>query len=139
MKEVTAKIGKDKYRTVLNSGTHEIIGDEPAPYGTDHGPDPYSFLLMALGGCVTMTVRMYADRKQWNLESVEVTLSQERVHSKDCDDCSSEDGYVHVIKKKVKLSGDLSVEQHARLMEIVDKCPVHKTLLNEIKIETIAV
>lgn len=139
MKEVVAKIGRDKYKTVLKSGNHEIIGDEPSPYGTDLGPDPYSFLLMALGGCVTMTVRMYADRKQWNLDSVEVTLSQERVHSKDCDDCASEDGYVHIIKKKVKLSGDLSAEQHARLMEIVDKCPVHKTLLNEIKIETIAV
>ena len=138
MKEVTAKIGKDKYRTVFNDGTHQIIGDEPLPYGSDQGPDPYSFLLMALGGCVTMTVRMYADRKQWDLDSIEVNLSQERIHSKDCADCSSEDGFVHIIKKNVKLSGNLSEEQRSRLMEIVDKCPVHKTLQNEIKIETVA-
>jgi len=139
MKEVIAKIGRDKYRTVLTNGTHEIIGDEPAPYGTDEGPDPYSFLLMSLGGCVVMTVRMYADRKQWDLEEIEVRLSQERVHSKDCDDCESKDGFVHLIEKEVKLTGNLSDEQRARLMEIADKCPVHKTLLNEIKIKTKAV
>lgn len=139
MKEVTATIGRDTYRTVLHSGTHEIIGDEPAPYGKDLGPDPYSFLLMALGSCMTMTVRMYADRKQWDLDSVEVSLSQQRVHSKDCEDCVSESSYVHLIEKKVKLSGNLSDKQRERLMEIVDKCPVHKTLLNEIKIKTIEI
>jgi len=85
MKEVIAKIGRDQYRTVLTNGTHQIIGDEPVPYGTDEGPDPYSFLLMALGGCVAMTIRMYADRKKWDLADVEVQLSQERVYHKDCD------------------------------------------------------
>lgn len=137
MKEVIAKIGRDQYRTVLINGIHQIIGDEPAPYGTDEGPDPYSFLLMSLGGCVAMTIRMYADRKKWDLEDVEVQLSQERVYHKDCEDCESTDGYVHHIEKKVKLTGNLDDKQRARLMEIADRCPVNKTLLNEIKIKTI--
>lgn len=136
MKVVTAKIDRSKYRTVFTDGKHKVIGDEPEPYGTDEGTDPYSLLLMALGGCVTMTIRMYADRKNWDLDGVEVSLSQERVHSKDCDDCESTEGYVHKIEKKVKLLGNLDDKQRARLMEIADKCPVNKTLLNEIKIET---
>ncbi len=138
MKRVTAKIDKAKYRTVFTDGTHQVIGDEPAPYGTDKGTDPYSLLLMSLGGCVAMTIRMYADRKKWDLEGVEVTLSQERVHSKDCEDCESSEGYVHVIEKKVQLIGNLDEKQRERLMEIADKCPVNKTLLNEIKIKTFA-
>jgi len=137
VKEVIAKIGRDKYRTVLTNGTHQVIGDEPTPYGTDEGPDPYSFLLMSLGGCVAMTIRMYADRKKWDLENVEVQLSQERVYQKDCEECESKDGYVHHIEKKVKLTGNLDEKQRARLMEIADRCPVNKTLLNEIKIKTI--
>jgi len=136
MKLVTATIDRSKYRTVFTDGTHQIIGDEPAPYGTDEGTDPYSLLLMSLGGCVAMTIRMYADRKKWNLEGVEVTLSQERIHSKDCEDCASTEGYVHLVEKKVRLLGDLDDKQRARLMEIADRCPVNKTLLNEIKIKT---
>jgi len=102
-------------------------------------------IVQALGGCVTMTIRMYADRKKWDLKGVEVTLSQERVHSKDCDDCDdcddfddfeSTEGYVHVIQKKVKLLGNLDDKQRARLMEIAAKCPVNKTLLNKIQIKT---
>ena len=138
MNTVTAKINRENYKTIFSDGTHQVIGDEPAPYGTGLGTDPYSLLLMSLGGCVAMTIRMYADRKKWNLEGVEVSLSQERIHSKDCDDCESKEGYVHVINKKVKLIGDLDEKQHARLMEIADRCPVNRTLLNEIKITTTA-
>lgn len=138
MNEVTAKIGRNRYKTILTNGNHQIIADEPAPFGTDEGADPYSILLSALGSCVAITIRMYADRKEWDLEGVEVGLSQERVHSKDCDDCVTEKGFVHVIKKRVKLLGNLTNEQRARLMEVADRCPVNKTLLNEIKIETLA-
>ncbi len=138
MKEVTAKIGRSNYETILSAGKHQVIADEPYPYGTDKGADPYSLLLMSLGSCVAMTIRMYADRKKWDLEDVEVVLSQERIHSKDCDNCESTEGYVHVIDKKVKLSGNLDDQQRARLMEIADKCPVNKTLMNEIKIKTTA-
>jgi len=139
MKEVTAKIDRSNYKTIFSDGTHQVIGDEPVPYGTNLGTDPYSLLLMSLGGCVAMTIRMYADRKNWDLEGVEVTLSQERIHSKDCNDCESIEGHVHVIEKKVKLIGNLDEKQHARLIEIADRCPVNKTLLNEIKISTTAV
>ncbi len=139
MKEVIAKIDRSNYKTILSNGTHQVIADEPAPYGTDEGADPYSLLLMALGSCVAITIRMYADRKKWDLENVEVKLSQEKVHHKDCDDCESTEGYVHLIEKQVKLSGNLDDAQRARLMEIADKCPVNKTLLNEIKIKTIEI
>ena len=136
MTQVIAKIGKDRYKTILSNGRHEIVADEPLGMGQDLGPTPYDFLLMALGSCISMTLRMYADRKGWNLEGAEIHLSQERVHAKDCEDCESTTGFVHVIKKQVKLIGDLDEAQHKRLMEIADRCPVNKTLLNEIKIET---
>lgn len=136
MTQVIAKIDQSKYKTTLTNGRHEILADEPAPYGTDLGPSPYDYLLMALGSCVAMTLRMYADRKKWNLQNVEVHLSQERIYAKDCEKCESEDGYVHHIVKKVKLIGNLDEAQRARLLEIADKCPVNKTLLNEIKITT---
>jgi putative redox protein len=136
MTQIIAKIGRDKYKTTLTNGRQAIIADEPIPIGQDLGPTPYDFLLMALGSCVSMTLRMYADRKGWDLEAVEVHLSQNRTHAKDCEACESKDGFVHVIEKEIKLIGNLDVTQRKRLMEIADKCPVNKTLLNEIKIKT---
>ncbi len=136
MTQIIAKIGRDKYKTILTNGRQEIIADEPKGIGEDLGPMPYDFLLMALGSCVSITLRMYADRKGWDLEAVEVHLSQNRVHAKDCEDCESTDGFVHVIEKEIKLTGNLDEAQRKRLMEISDKCPVNKTLLNEIKINT---
>jgi len=103
MSQVIAKINRTKYKTIVTTGNHQLIGDEPSPYGKDLGPSPYDFLLTALGTCVSMTLRMYADRKGWDLEEVEVHLSQTRVHAKDCEDCESEDGYVHMIEKKIEI------------------------------------
>ncbi len=120
----------------MSNGRHEIIADEPVPMGTDLGPNPYDFLLMSLGSCVAMTLRMYADRKGWDLQEVEVHLSQERVYHEDCENCESTEGYVHMITKKVKFRGDLDDVQRKRLVEISDKCPVNKTLLREIQIKT---
>ena len=136
MAEVTVKTGTAKYKTIIKTVNHEIIADEPKPIGTDLGPNPYEFLLMALGSCVTMTLRMYADRKGWDLQEVEVELNQVRQHAKDCEDCESTEGYVHRIEKKLRFKGDLTEEQKARLLDISHRCPVQKTLLNEIKIET---
>ena len=136
MAQVIAKIDRSKYKTVVTAGNHQFIGDEPVPYGQDLGPTPYDFLLEASGACVSMTLRMYADRKGWNLEEVEVHLDQSRIHANDCEDCESEDGYVHIIEKKLKFIGELTEEQKQRLLEISDKCPVNKTLSNEIKILT---
>lgn len=136
MAQVTVKTGTAKYKTIINTSNHEIIADEPKPMGTDLGPNPYDFLLMALGSCVSMTLRMYADRKGWDLQEVEVELNQVKQHSRDCEDCESKEGYIHRIEKKLRFKGDLTEEQKVRLLDISHRCPVQKTLLNEIKIET---
>ena len=136
MAQVIAKINRTKYKTILLAGDHEWISDEPQPHGKDLGPTPYDYLLAALGSCVAITLRMYADRKGWDLDQVEVHLDQDRIYAKDCEDCTSEEGYVHVIEKKLKLYGNLSSEQKQRLLEISDRCPINKTLLREIKIRS---
>ena len=111
-----------------------FITDEPvAAGGEDAGPDPYTLLLAALGSCISMTVTLYARRKQWPLEKITVRLRQNRVHVKDCQECvQSKDGFIHRIERAVTFSGPLSDEQRARLDEIAHKCPVHKTLLSDI-------
>lgn len=136
MTEIIAKIDRSRFKTIISNGTHDLLADEPVPDGEDLGPNPYDILLMALGSCVAITLRMYADRKNWDLEEVEIHLSQERVYAEDCEDCESQDGYVHIIEKKVKLIGNLDETQRKRLMDVSDKCPVNKTLKNEIQIKT---
>ena len=135
MRQITAQIGKNLYETVLTNGTHQAVGDEPIPYGKDLGPTPYDFLLYALGSCICMTVRMYADRKKWDMEELKVTLTQDRVYHEDCSECESTTGYIHVIHKKIIIEGNLDEGQIARLVEIANKCPVHKTLTHEILIK----
>lgn len=116
---------------------HPLVADEPVGVGgTDRGPTPYGLLLASLGACTSMTLRMYARRKQWPLEEVEVRLRHRRVHAKDCEDCEKPKGMVDEIHRVISLKGPLDDEQRARLMEIADKCPVHRTLTNEIKIRT---
>lgn len=136
MTQVTTSIDRSKYKTTVTTDNHVFLSDEPLPYGKDLGPSPYDYLLVALGTCVAMTLRMYADRKGWELENVDVLLDQSRVHAKDCENCESEDGYIHVIEKQLRFTGDLTEQQKQRLLEISDKCPVNKTLLNEIKINS---
>lgn len=135
MKNVTAKIGRTAYRTIITNGMHQLTADEPLPFGKDLGPTPYDLLLAALGSCICMTVKMYADRKGWDLEELQVELSQERVYHSDCSDCESDNGFVHVIEKKIAVKGNLDDKQRDRLHEIANKCPVHKTLSNEILIK----
>ncbi|HKP36761.1 MAG TPA: OsmC family protein [Pyrinomonadaceae bacterium] len=108
--------------------------DEPAAAGGDGaGPDPYTLLLAALGTCISMTVTLYARRKQWPLERVTVTLSQRRIHARDCAECADNaEGYVHRIERSVRFEGQLTNEQHTRLQEIAGKCPVHRTLTSPI-------
>lgn len=136
MAQVKVITGTEKYRTEMLTATHQLIADEPQPYGEDLGPNPYEFLLMAIGSCVGMTLRMYADRKGWDLQEVEIELDQDRRYAKDCENCESENGYVHFIQKRLRFKGNLDEQQQARLLEISERCPVQKTLLNEIKIET---
>jgi putative redox protein len=114
-----------------------FAADEPLEKGgTNLGPNPYDLLLAGLGACTSMTLKLYAGRKEWPLEAVRVTLRHGRVHAKDCEDCDKDSGMIDVIEKKLELEGDLSEEQRERLLEISARCPVHRTLLNEIKIRS---
>lgn len=134
---ITASIGTARYPTTIAAAGHSITADEPASAGgTDAGPDPYALLLSALASCTLITLRMYADRKQWPLEGAEVQLTHDRVHARDCEDCESSEGMITIINRRLKLTGDLDEEQRTRLLEIANKCPVHKTLEAEIRIRS---
>jgi putative redox protein len=118
-------------------GHHLLQADEPVDSGgSDAGPDPYDLLLAALGACISITLRMYADRKQWPLEGVQVRLSYARVHAEDCATCDSEAKLLDIIEVELSLVGDLSEDQRRRLKEIAEKCPVHRTLTSPIPIRT---
>ncbi|WP_344664331.1 bifunctional alpha/beta hydrolase/OsmC family protein [Catenulispora yoronensis] len=124
------------YPQTVTAGTHSLVVDEPAPLGTDTGPNPYDLLLAALGACTSITLRMYADRKGWPLEQIAVTLRHDRVHAKDCEDCDTTQGHVDRISRHLELTGPLEAEQRTRLLEIADMCPVHRTLTGETVIRT---
>ena len=127
-------------RTEMEAGGHTVIADEPESLGgTDAGPTPYDYLLAALGGCTAMTLRMYADRKGWPLESVTVRLSQDRIHAKDCEECETEEGRIDRIEREIELEGALEEEQRRRLLEIADKCPVHRTMQTEALVKNVLV
>ena len=121
----------------ISTGNHTLLADEPLGVGDDAGPDPYALLLSALGACKVMTVIMYARRKGWQLERIEVELETYKVHAKDCDDCESNpDAKVDIIDVELNFEGNLTLEQIQRLEEISERCPVHRTLTGEIKIRT---
>lgn len=134
MSDVTVQSTKNLQNEVRFGDNKTFIIDEPASVGGEGaGPDPYTLLLAALGGCISMTVTLYARRKGWALERVTVRLRQQRIHAEDCDECSkSTEGFVHRIERSVSVEGNLTEEQRARLQEIAHKCPVHKTLTSEI-------
>lgn len=118
-------------------GPHRLTGDEPvASGGTDTGPTPYDLLLASLGACTSMTVGLYARRKQWPLEAVTVRLRHARIHAEDCAECETREGMIDRIDVDVELAGRLTDEQRARLGEIAERCPVHRTLTSEIDIRT---
>jgi uncharacterized OsmC-like protein/alpha/beta superfamily hydrolase len=116
---------------------HIFQSDEPESVGGyDYGPDPYELLLASLGSCTSMTVRMYAQHKEWPLDDVRVRLNHDREHRADCEDCDSEGSKVDVLYRYIHLDGDLDADQRQRLLQIADRCPVHKTLLNLESIQT---
>ena len=128
----------NKFRTELTVGDHVQVCDEPERYGgTNTGPSPYGYLLSALGACTVMTLRLYADRKGWPLDQAVAHLSHAKVHAKDCEASETEgEARIDCIERSIDLRGNLSDEQRARLREIADRCPVHRTLTGEISIVT---
>ncbi|HYJ46606.1 MAG TPA: OsmC family protein [Pyrinomonadaceae bacterium] len=136
MSEVTVTSLRNLQNEVRYGENQTLLIDEPVSAGGEGlGPDPYTLLLAALGGCTSMTVMLYARRKGWPVERITVRLRAQRIHARDCLECErSTEGFVHRIERSVSFEGDLSDEQRARLQEIAEKCPVHKALTSEIVI-----
>ena len=134
---VVSETGSGAFAQEIMIGRHRLTADEPLPIGADTGPSPYDLLLAGLGACTSMTVRMYAARKNWPLEKVTVSLRHSRIHAKDCAHCETTAGQVDHIERVIHFEGDLDAAQRARLSEIADKCPVHRTLRSETVIHTI--
>ena len=123
------------FKQAIAAGRHRLVADEPVSAGGgDAGPDPYHYLLTSLGVCTSMTVGFYARRNKFPLENITVSLWHSRIHAKDCEECETREGMVDRIDVEVELTGALSAEQHAALMDIAAKCPVHRTLTSEINI-----
>ncbi|MGY4626067.1 bifunctional alpha/beta hydrolase/OsmC family protein [Bradyrhizobium sp. USDA 4486] len=137
---VVQETRKSKFNQIITVGPHHLVADEPkAAGGEDAGPGPYDFLLAGLGACTSMTMRLYADRKSLPLDRVTVTLKHSKIYAKDCAECETRDGMLDQIERDIAMDGALDVEQRKKLMEIADKCPVHRTLTSEIRIVTKAV
>lgn len=134
---VVARTLASGFRTEVVAGEHRLIADEPASVGgTNQGPSPYELLSAALATCTTMTLKMYAGFKKIDLESVTVRVSHDRIHAEDCADCETADGKIDEFRRELSLEGSLDDAQRQRMLEIADRCPVHKTLHGEIKVRT---
>jgi len=134
---VVRETGHGLFQQEIISGRHHLIADEPQDAGgLGSGPGPYDLLLAALGACTSMTLRLYADRKKLPLTRSQVRLRHSRIYATDCAECETKEGMLDRIERVITLEGDLNAEQRARLLEIADKCPVHRTLKSEIDIRT---
>jgi uncharacterized OsmC-like protein/pimeloyl-ACP methyl ester carboxylesterase len=128
---------RGRFQQEVRVGRHSLLADEPeSAGGLDSGPNPYDFLLAGLGACTSMTLRLYAERKSLPLDRVTVRLSHSKVHAVDCESCETKEGMLDRIERAVTLEGELDDDQRARLLEIADKCPVHRTLASEIEVKT---
>jgi len=129
--------GDGRYTERVRAGTHILAADEPRSLGGDDlGPGPYEYLLAGLGACTAMTLRMYADRKDWPVERIKVRLRHEKIHAEDCADCETREGKIDEIFREIDIRGDLDEDQRAQLIAIAQKCPVHRTLTSENRIRT---
>jgi uncharacterized OsmC-like protein len=134
-RQVAAKCGTEHYVVTVRAGNHSLTADEPeSAGGQDQGPSPYDYLLAGLGACIVMTVRMYADRKEWPVEAITVHLSHEKVASDGEDGGGGSSGKVDQIECTLEVEGDLTEEQRGRIVEIAGKCPVHRTLTGPVRI-----
>jgi uncharacterized OsmC-like protein/fermentation-respiration switch protein FrsA (DUF1100 family) len=134
---VVRETRNSKFQQTVSIGPHHLIADEPvAAGGEDTGPGPYDYLLAGLGACTSMTMRLYADRKSLPLDRVTVTLKHSKIYARDCEECETREGMLDQIDRVIHMDGALDPDQRKRLMEIADKCPVHRTLESEIRILT---
>ena len=132
---VVVRGGAKNFQQQVIAGRHHLVADEPVSAGGgDVGPDPYDYLLAALGACTSMTIGLYARRNRMPLENITVSLSHSRIYAADCGDCETKEGMLDRIDVEVDLTGPLTAEQHAKLMQVAAKCPVHRTLTSEINI-----
>lgn len=135
--EVVATTDASEVRTDVVAGMHSLVADEPlAAGGTDSGPSPYELLAAALASCTTMTLKMYAAFKKIELESVTVSVTHNRIHAADCADCESTNGRIDEFRREITLVGNLDDRVRQRMLEIAEKCPVHKTLHGEIRVRS---
>ena len=129
--------GKNGFTTAMKVGNHYMTADEPTSFGgNDYGPSPYELVSAGLSACTAMTIQMYAKRKEWPLENVEVHTSYGKSHAKDCADCESDNAKIDTFQREIKVTGNLDEKQLARILQIADKCPVHKTLHSETQVIT---
>lgn len=135
-KQVAARLDNtENFTTYMKLGDHNALADEPTTYGGNNfGPSPYEYLSGALASCTAMTVQMYARRKKWNLENITVHIDHSKEHAVDCENCESSSAKIDTFTKTIKIEGDLTREQKERLMEIADRCPVHRTLISSVQI-----
>lgn len=134
---VTCSTGREGFLTELYARGYTLLADEPREYGgTGRGPTPYDLLLAGLGACTTMTLQMYARHKKLPLEKAVVRLTHEKIHAQDCDQCETNNGKIDRIEREIELIGDLNEGQRARLLDIAERCPVHKTMHSEVDIQS---
>jgi uncharacterized OsmC-like protein len=133
--DVVVRGDAGSFKQEIVAGKHRLLADEPeSAGGSDAGPDPYVYLLTSLGACTSMTVGLYARRKNLPLQTIKVSLWHSRIYANDCEECETKEGMLDRIDVEVELTGSLNAEQHDKLMEIAAKCPVHRTLTSEINI-----
>ncbi len=136
--QVIASLDKaDGFTTQMKVGNHYLIADEPISYeGNDYGPSPYELVSAGLSACTAMTVQMYVKRKGWDLQNIEVHTSYGKMHATDCENCEDKSSKIDTFNREIKLKGELNEDQIKRILQIADKCPVHKTLHNEVQVIT---
>ncbi len=135
---MTVQLGSDGFTTEISAGDHVFLADEPENVGGNNmGPTPYQLLNASLGACTAMTLKMYAERKSWPLEKVTVSLRNSKMHVEDSANPEGKKSKVEVFKRRIAIEGDLDETQRQRLLEIANKCPVHRTLTeSDVKVET---
>lgn len=135
--EVVAQLGSEGFTTYVKTGNHQLIVDEPeSSGGSNYGPSPYDLLSAALASCTSMTIQMYSKRKNWKLETVETHVNHLKTHAIDCEDCENPSAKIDTFEREIKFQGELDEKQKQRILQIADKCPVHKTLHEKVKINT---